>query len=172
MRAWIALLVCLSTLSCQKDRVGPGFDLVYQRDFVLPPGLGPFLTHHFYLRDIPTRFQSALQEHGKTEADIQSILTRQASLVGIFGDADFSAVEEASLRIFRETDPNGYVEVAYRFPTPIERSNQLDLIPSLADGKRILREERFSIDLALRLRKNTADETPVRLNLTFRAAYK
>jgi hypothetical protein len=62
--------------------------------------------------------------------------------------------------------------VAYRFPTPIERSNQLDLIPSLADGKRILREERFSIDLALRLRKNTADETPVRLNLTFRAAYK
>ncbi|MCS7037797.1 MAG: hypothetical protein RMJ33_11275 [Saprospiraceae bacterium] len=166
---WVALFLIF--LHCKKDRVGPGFDLIYQRDFVLAPGLGPFITHHFYFRDIPTRFQTLLRENGKTEADIQGVITRQASLTGIFGDADFSVVEEASLRVFAESDPKGAIEAAYRFPTPIERSNTLDLIPSLADTKRVMRDERFSIDLALRLRRNTTDETPVRLNLTLRATH-
>ncbi len=166
---WLVLLLVFS--QCKKDRVGPGFDLIYQRDFVLAPGLGPFVTHHFYFRDIPTRFQTLLRENGKTEADIQGVITRQASLVGIFGDADFSVVEEASLRVFVESDPKGAIEAAYRFPTPIERSNVLDLIPSLADTKRVMQGERFSIDLALRLRRNTTDETPVRLNLTLRATH-
>ncbi len=166
---WTLLLLTL--LSCQKDRIGAGFDMMYQREFVLPPGLGPFLTHHFYFRDVPTRFQTLLQENGKTEADIEGIVTRQAVLLGIFGDADFSVVEEASVRVFTESNPNGYIEAAYRFPTPIERSNQLDLIPSLADLKRIMKGERFSIDVALRLRRNTTDETPVRLTLTLRATH-
>lgn len=164
-----ALLLVFS--NCQKERVKPGFDMVYQRELVLAPGLGPLVTHHFYLRDIPTRFKTLLQENEKTAADIQAILTRQASLVGIFGDADFSVVEEASLRVYEGSNPNGAIEAAYRFPTPIERSNQLDLIPSLADTKRVLSGDRFSIDLALRLRRNTTEETPVRLNLVFRAAY-
>ncbi len=166
---WLALFFVFS--QCKKDHIGPGFDLIYQRDFLLAPGLGPFVTHHFYFRDIPTRFQTLLRENGKTEADIQAVITRQASLVGIFGDADFSVVEEASLRVFTESDPKGLIEAAYRFPTPIDRSNVLDLIPSLANTKRVMANERFSIDLALRLRRNTTDETPVRLSLTLRATY-
>ncbi len=167
---WTTLLAL--ACGCQKDRLGLGFDMVYEREFLIAPGLGPFVTHHFYLRDLPTRFQALLQEHEKAESDIEAIVTRQASLVGIFGDADFSVVEEASLRVFSESDPAGYIEAAYRFPTPIERSNTLELIPSLADTKRVMRGERFSIDVALRLRRNTADETPVRLNLMLRATYK
>ncbi|MCS6928172.1 MAG: hypothetical protein NZM43_01625 [Saprospiraceae bacterium] len=169
-RIAVAIFLILS-VSCRKDRIGPGFDLLYEREFVIAAGLGPFVTHHFYFRDIPTRFQTLLRENGKTEADIQAVLTRQASLGGIFGDADFSVVEEASLRVYLESDPKGAIEAAYRFPTPIERSNTLELIPSLADLKRIVRNERFSLDLALRLRRNTPDEIPARITLTLRATY-
>lgn len=145
--------------------------MLYQQEFVIPPGIGPFVTHHFYLKNISSRFLALLDQHGKTEADITSILTAQAAVVGIFGDADFSLVEEASLRVYQESDPNGYIEVAYRFPTPIEPSNVLDLIPSLADAKKIMTKDRFNMDLALRLRGTTADEVAVRLNLQLRATY-
>jgi len=163
--------IFLSFLGCKKDESAPGFDMLYQQEFVIPPGIGPFVTHHFYLKNISSRFVALLDQHDKTEADITSIVTAQAALVGIFGDADFSLVEEASLRVYQESDPNGYIEVAYRFPTPIEPSNALGLIPSLADAKKIMTKDRFSMDLALRLRGTTADEMAVRLNLQLRATY-
>ncbi|MBK9337590.1 MAG: hypothetical protein IPM98_13915 [Lewinellaceae bacterium] len=156
---------------CTKDDTAPGFDMIYQQEFAVPPGVGPFVTHHFYLKNISTRYLALLDQHGRTDAEIKSILPVQGALVGIFGDADFSVVEEASLRIYQESDPNGYIEVAYRFPTPIDRSNVLDLIPSLADAKKIMTKDRFSIDLALRLRNTTPDEMLVRLNLQLKATY-
>lgn len=162
----------LAFLGCKKDESAPGFDMLYQQEFVIPPGLGPFVTHHFYLQNLSTRYLALLDQHGKTDVDIKSVLTAQAALVGIFGDADFSLVEEASLRVYQESDPNGDIEAAYRFPTPIERSNVLDLIPSLANSRKIMTKDRFSIDLALRLRGTTPDEMAVRLNLQFRATYE
>ncbi|MFN0014561.1 MAG: hypothetical protein ACKVU2_08440 [Saprospiraceae bacterium] len=161
----------LGFVGCKKDDVSPGFDMVYQQEFFIPAGIGPFVTHHFYLKNISTRYQALLSQSGKTAEDIVAILPVQASLAGIFGDANFSVVEEASLRVYQESDPTGFVEMAYRFPTPIDPSNTLDLIPSLASAKKIMTQDRFSIDLALRLRSTTTDETPVRLNLHLKATY-
>lgn len=165
------LLFAISLAGCKKEDTTPGFDMIYQQDFSIPAGIGPFVTHHFYIQNLFTRYDNLLAQTGKTDADVNGILTVQASITGIFGDANFNVVEEASLRIFEETDPNGYIEVAYRFPTPIDPSNTLDLIPSLADAKRIMSGDRFSIDLALRLRNTTTDDIPVRLHLQFKANY-
>jgi len=163
------LLFCFA--GCEKDDNTPGFDMIYQQDFFIPPGIGAFVTHHFYLKNIPTRYQTLLGQAGKTDAEVTGVVPVQASLVGVFGDANFAVVEEASLRVYQESNPNGYVEVAYRFPTPIDPSNVLDLIPSLANSKGIMSQDRFSIDLALRLRSTTTDETQVRLNLQLKATY-
>lgn len=163
------LLFCFA--GCDKEDTTPGFDMIYQQDFFLPPGIGPFVTHHFYLKNIPSRYLTLLAQASKTDEEVVAVLPVQASLVGVFGDADFSVVEEASLRVYQESDPTGFVEVAYRFPTPIEPSNVLDLIPSLASAKKIMSKDRFSIDLALRLRGTTTDETQVRLNLQLKATY-
>ncbi|TNE50361.1 MAG: hypothetical protein EP344_17390 [Bacteroidetes bacterium] len=164
-------MALLMVTGCKKEDTTPGFDMLYQQDFTIQPGLGPFVTHHFYLKNIDTRYASLLDQYGKTDEEVIRILPVQAAVAGIFGDANFNVVEEASLRIYQESDPNGYIEVAYRFPTPIDPSNTLDLIPTLADAKRILKEDRFSIDLAIRLRSTTADEMPVRLSLKMKANY-
>jgi len=165
------VFLLFSFAGCEKDNTTPGFDMVYQQDFFIPPGIGAFVTHHFYLKNIPTRYLTLLSQSGRTDAEVTGVVPVQASLVGVFGDANFSLVEEASLRVYQESDPNGYVEMAYRFPTPIEPSNVLDLIPSLANAKGIMSKDRFSIDLALRLRGTTPDETQVRLNLQLKATY-
>lgn len=171
LKVGILLLCCLAFAGCKKEETLPGFDMIYTQDFSFPAGIGPFVTHHFYFKNLFTRYDNLLTQAGKTDAEISRILTLQASLSGIFGDANFNVVEEASLRIYNESDPLGFIEVAYRFPTPIDPSNTLDLIPSLADAKKIMSQDRFSIDLALRLRNTTFDETPVRLNLQFKANY-
>ena len=168
---FLALLL-LAFLGCKKDEVTPGFDMIYQQEFSIPPGVGPFVTHHFYLKNLFTRYEALLMQAGKTDAEIVGILPVQAAIEGVFGDANFNIVEEAILRIYQENDPNGYIEVAYRFPTPIDPSNRLDLIPSLADAKRIMSEDRFSIDLLLRLRNTTSEDIPVRLSLQFKAGYE
>lgn len=167
----LAGTLLLLAAGCKKEEVGPGFDMIYQYEFNIPAGIGPFVTHHFYLKNLPTRYSNLLAQHSKTDSEITAILPAQANIQGIFGDANFAVVEEASLRVYLESDPTGFIEIAYRFPTPIDPSNVLDLIPSLADAKRILKEDRYNIDLALRLRSTTTEETAVRLNLQMKATY-
>lgn len=158
--------------SCNKaDEQAPGFDLVYQQDFTIPAGIGVFDVHHFQITNIPTRYQQSLDQHGKTDEDITGILTAQASLNGVFGDADFAFVEQVSVRVFDASNPNDYVEIAYRLPVPLNPGNTLPIIPSLADAKRFFTGPRFSLDVVLWLRNTTQDETSARLNLQMRAAY-
>ena len=165
--AGIFLLLC----SCNKEDNSPGFDMLFQQEFTIPAGIGGVSTHHFYLKNLPTRYESLRTQYGKTDTDVVRIITAKAAITGIFGDADFSIVEEATLRVYKESDPNGFIEVAYRYPTPIDPSNTLELIPGLADSKKIMSENQFSIDLALRLRNPTPDEIPTRLTLQFKAVY-
>jgi hypothetical protein len=156
---------------CAKDNNLPGFDLVYRQQFEIPAGIGVFDVHHFYLRNLPSRFTDALTTQGKTNADITGVITAQASLTGLFGDANFNFVEQVSVRIYQESKPTDYVEIAYRLPVPLEPGNRLDLIPSLADSKRFVQNERFSLDVVFWLRRITQERTPVQLDLQLKATF-
>jgi hypothetical protein len=158
--------------SCKKDdSLAPGFDMVFQREFSLPAGIGVFDVHHFQLKNIPTDWEGYLDRHGKTEADISGVITGQVSLGGVFGDADLSPIQQISVRLYDESNPNDFLEIAYRDPAPFDTGNILQLIPSLADSKRFFTGSRFSADVVIWLRQTTQDQSDVRLNLTMRATY-
>lgn len=168
----LLFLAVLTGLSCNKDNDQvPGFDLLYQQDFVIPAGIGVFDVHHFQIRNISSRYLQTLDQQGKTDADVTGVLTAQAALNGVFGDADYSFIDKISLRIYNESDPTDYVEIAYRDPTPLEPGSSLPLIPSLADAKRFIKDPLFSLDVVLWLRKTTQVETETRLNLQMKATY-
>lgn len=154
---------------CAKENQGPGFDLIYREQFEMPAGIGPFVVHHFYLRNIPTRYQQLLTQQGKTDADVTGVVTVQGNLSGVFGDANFNVVSQVSIRVFQENDPDDYIEVAYREPVPLEPGNNLGLIPTLADSKRMVSESRMSIDVVIWLRSTTQDNIPVQLDLQLKA---
>lgn len=165
------LLAALTVLSCKKDEQAPGFDLLYQQDFVLPAGIGVFDVHHFQIQNISSRYQQGLDQNGKTDADITGVLTAQAVLSGVYSDASFDMIDKISLRVYDAADPTDYVEIAYRDPAPLDPGNTLPLIPSLADTKRFFNKPRFSIDVVIWLRNTTQLETETRLTLQMKATY-
>lgn len=167
----IAMLLLCSVWSCRKDDQVPGFDMIYRQQFTIPAGIGVFQVHHFYLKNIPTRYEQLLEQHGKTDEEITGIITAQAMLTGVFGDANLNYIDQVSLRVYDETNPNDYIEIAYRQPVPLEPGNSLALIPSLADFKRFLTNPRFAMDVVFWLRNSTGQETDLQLDLQLKAKY-
>ncbi len=171
-----SIFVFLSALlvagGCQKERdLGAGFDLPYQQEFNIPVALNVFEVHHFQLKNIPSYYAQSLTQAGKTDAEVVGLLTVKGNLGGIFGDADLSFIEKMSVRVFNDSNPNDYIEVAYREPTPLDPGNAIPLIPTLADSKRLLTGSRFNIDVVIWLRKSPPIDTDVRLDLQLRAQY-
>ena len=118
---WSLLLLIISTFSCRKEDQAPGFDMIYQQEFTIPAGIGVFQVHHFYLKNLATRYEQYLAQHGKTDGDITGVITSQAVLNGIFGDANLNFVDQVSLRVYDEANPSDYIEIAYRQPVPLEQ---------------------------------------------------
>lgn len=169
---WLAGWGLLLLVSCVKDdSVKPGFDMVFREQFELRAGLSTFVVHHFYFREVPTRFQQILAQQGRSAADVTGVLMASGVLSGVFGDADLSVIQEVSLRAFKEPTINDQIEIAYRLPVPLDPGNRLDLIPSLADTKRYAQEERMGLDLAIRLRDIPRQTTTMQLDLRLRATY-
>lgn len=168
----LIVFAAIAGLSCNKsDDQAPGFDMIYQTDFDIPAGIGAFEVHHFLIENIPTRYQQSLDQHGKVDSLITGIITAQATLGGIFGDANLDFVDQVSLRVYDESDPTDWVEIAYRQPVPLDPGNTLPLIPTLADAKRFFKNSRFSLDVVFWLRNTTLDETQLRLDLQMKATY-
>lgn len=156
----------LSGLSCDKgEETIPGFTMLYQENFVIPVGISSFEVHHFQFENLPTRYQQYLDQFKKTDADIKSIVTSKAAITGIFGDANLEFIDQISIRVYNQDDPNDFIEIAYRYPTPLDPGNNLPAIPSLADSKRFFSDSRFAVDVVLWLRQPTTQESEVRLDL-------
>jgi hypothetical protein len=168
----LALIPLFLHIHCNKDdEVVPGFDMMYQQTFTIPAGIGIDAVHSFLIKNIPTNYQTYLTQSNKEDTDIKGISVSQVVLRGMYGDADYSFIEEAKLRIYKENDPNDFIEIAYRYPTPLNPGNLLPLIPNLPEIKRFMTGPRFNVDLRLRLRNITQFETDTRLELQFRALY-
>lgn len=166
------MLFLMLGLSCHKDDgLAPGFDMVYQRAFSIPAGIGVFDVHHFQLKNIPSNWDQYLSQHGKTAEEITGVITAEASLTGVFGDVDLSVVDRIFFRVYDDSNPNDYLEIAYRDPTPLDSGNNLPLIPSLANSKRFFTNPRLSVDVVVYLRRTTQDQSDVQLNLTMRATF-
>lgn len=165
-------LMAFAGFSCNKDDgVAPGFDMVYQREFSIPVGIGVFDVHHFQLKNIPSNWEQYLIQHGKSASDIKGVVSAEASIGGVFGDVDLSVIDRISVRVYDEANPNDYVEIAYRDPAPLDTGNVLALIPSLADAQRFFSNPRFAVDVVIWLRRTTQDLSDVRLDLTMRARF-
>ncbi|MBN8681964.1 MAG: hypothetical protein J0L99_04905 [Chitinophagales bacterium] len=159
--------------NCNKDDgLEPGFDMLYEQEFVIPPGINVFDLHSFRFDNIRSLYATQLGKQGLTDADIKGVVTKRAAMIGVFNDADFSMMEEVSLRLYDGVDPSKFIEAAYRFPTPTTRSNNFDLIPSLADSKKYAAQDRFGMDVTFRIRNIPTQETRVRVSLELRALFK
>ena len=169
-RTLIFMLVLLSGLSCDKGtETLPGFDMFFQEEFIIPVGISQFEVHHFQFENLTSNYDKYLDQHHKTDEEITSIVTQKAGITGIYGDANLDFIDQVSIRVYDPAAPNDYVEIAYRYPVPLDPGNNLPIIPSLADAKRFMSKPRFAIDVVLWLRYITDQESEVRFDLQMTA---
>ena len=168
---FFTLGLLMLTTNCHKnDGPGRGVDLTYRQTFEIPAGIGVFDVHHFYISGIPTKYTATLSQAGVTNTDISRVTTIEGAITGLFGDANLDYVDRISIRAF-ESDPNNYLEIAYRDPSPLDPGNTIGFIPSLSDSKNFFSKDKFSLDIVVWLRKTTQETTPVQLDLKVRAEY-
>ena len=172
MKNWYLLLFVFTLfLSCKKEEDVRGIDLNYREVFEIPAGIGVFDVHHFYIKNIFTRFESTLAQGNIKTEDILRVLTVEATMAGQFGDANLDFVDRIALRVFNNDDVTNYLEIAYRDPSPIDPGNLIGLIRSLVDSKSYFNTDRFGIDVVIYLRRTTNESTAVQLDFKMRAAY-
>jgi len=168
---YIVVACCLVSISCHKNEgPGRGVDLPYRQTFEIPAGIGVFDVHHFYISGISTKYNATLGLANITDADVTKVTTLEGTIAGIFGDANLDFIDRISIRVF-ETDPNNYLEIAYRDPSPVDPGNFIGLIPSLSNSKEFFSKDKFSLDIVVWLRKTTQETTPVSLDFKMRAEY-
>jgi hypothetical protein len=168
---FFGLGLLMLTSNCHKNEgPGRGIDIDYRQTFEIPAGIGVFDVHHFYISGIPTKYAATLAQSNVKEADITRVTTVEGSIVGLFGDANLDYIDRISIRAF-DSDPNNYLEIAYRDPSPVDPGNLIGFIPSLSDSKGFFSGDRFSLDIVIWLRKTTPETTPVQLDLKMRAEY-
>lgn len=157
--------------SCNKEEdLGRGVDIAFRQTLEVPAGIGVFDVHHFYLYNIPTRYLDAIDQVGVSPDEVLRVITTKGNLSGLFGDANLDFIDRVSLRVFKD-DPTNYLEIAYRDPAPVDPGNTMGLIPSLADSKQFMSEERVNFDLVFWLRKTTQESTPLQFDLNLRIGY-
>ena len=169
---YMVLLLAASLLgfSCNKEEtLRPGFNMLYQQNFIIPVGISEFEVHHFQFDNIPTQYQQYLTQHKKTDGEITGVFTNKAAISGLFGDANLDFIDQVSIRVYDQANESDFIEIAYRYPVPLDPGNNLPVLPSLADSKRFFSQSRFAIDVVIWLRKPTTQESEVRVDLEMRA---
>ena len=155
--------VCLSNCGTEEE---PLFTLQTEADFVIQPGLNTFDTHHFIIRDVPTRIGNYLS--GSIGAsDIGRMLPNRAELNAQFSNIDWAMVAEVSIWAVSQSNPNLRKEVFYNDRIQFNDVEELRLLSSLSEVRDILLEDRITIEVRLNFRRPTPIEIESRLTMNF-----
>ena len=163
----LLLTASLTQLGCLDDEVKPGFDMIYSVDFTLPAGLNTVERHYFEFYDVETDFQAYLAGQGYTLEDIERIEPTGAVMYALSGDSDYGDIFEVSVQVFN--GQQSYVEAFFRQDVPPNATDEVNMLPTLANFKEYLEKPTMQLRVRLDLRQITSFTTDTRLDMSFRA---
>ncbi len=171
-RIWILFILPFVIVFCRdKDELRVLFEMPYQNLlFEIPAGLSHFEAHYFVLRDLQSNADFFLDNNGKTAEQITAVNPHSAQLWAVDGNIDFEFVDEVSVRIYLEDEPNKWKEIFYRDQIPLNIGSKIDLIPTSVNVKDFVLEENFSIEVVFaRMRTQSPSFIETRLDFVFDA---
>lgn len=104
MRYLLLLIIPFVFCTCKSDEEFL-FKMEYEQQFEIQAGLGLFLTHNWILEDVVSNRTTYLNTFGTAEPEITSINPGNARIDALFSDAEYSIVDEISVRVYEE-DPS------------------------------------------------------------------
>ena len=154
---------------CNKSDDGPTLDMILPPiEFTMPAGTDNFQTYHFYIKNVPTSYFSILAAAGKTTDDVRGIVASSGVMDADFADAEYKYYQEVSIKVYDEAATNNDLEAFYQDIISVNAGNRLILNPSLADLSGYLKNDKISIDIAIRPRGTTPESVPSHLTLAFK----
>lgn len=166
MRKFIlGLIVIIFGLSCGSGET-PLFEMEVQAELIIPAGLNSLDTHYFYVRDVPTRIANYAVT---TFNDIDRIQSSNARLEDRVLDFDFSLVDQITIDLISNSNPDNQKEVFYNNLIPFNNQDELRLLSSLSDVRDILTEDLVDLEIRLIFKTFTPREIDTRLFMTFNA---
>ena len=148
--------------SCGDD-VQPLFDLEYEVDFTIDPGLNTIDTHVYTIRDVPSLLSDYAAINGVIVDSIKSGAPNRATLTTVFQNINYDFLDQMSVWMFSSSNPSDNQEIFFIDFVELNEDNEVRLLSSLANVIDYLREGKFDIEVRLRLRSFSPAEINSRL---------
>ncbi|MCB9081304.1 MAG: hypothetical protein H6555_06295 [Lewinellaceae bacterium] len=166
------LILILLMSGCRGDNRERLFDMVYPNiRFEIPAGLGGLLPRVFEIENFATGIKGYLGE-GVDTTTITGIRPASATLTILDSGADFRFLREVSVRICTTGSPECRAgeEVFYLDDLANRRvGNELKLIPTLINARRLLIRDRVKVEVLFYLQDITPQTLSARLDMRFEA---
>ena len=164
---FLSLLVS-GFFSCGED-LQPLFDLEYQLDFTIDPGLNTIDTHVYTIRDVPSRLAEFAAANSILPDSIISANPNRATITNSFQNIDFNFVDKLSIWIVSTSDPTDMSEMFFLDFVDLGEDSELRLLSSISNVIPYLKEGIFDVEVRLQLRSFSPAEINSRLNFSITA---
>lgn len=158
------LLVITTGFGC-RTIPEPLFEMRVEADLNIPAGLNSFDTHYFYIRDVPTRYQTFVSSDSQLDG-IASIYPNRAILSSIFTNIDWAILREISIHAISQRNPQQRNEVFY-FDRLDSNVKDLNLFSSLSEVKDILLQDFITLEVRLNFNRVLPTEIESRITMNF-----
>lgn len=150
----IVAVFCIIFFLSSCDKVeNIAFEGRTQGEFVIPLGLNTIETHYIIVRDVPTFYMQNVERFKLDTTNIKSIQASKGLLRAKFNDAEFDFIERISVWVVSQTDPTFKREMYYLDFNPINTREELRMLSSSTELKKILNTELIDLEIRLNLRR-------------------
>jgi hypothetical protein len=164
MRLILFALLLVLFASCEKETI-VRYEVSLDAEFDIPIGLNTIETHYFIIKNVPTFYTQSANNRGVDTSGILNVLASRGLIRAKFQDRDFDFVERVSVYAVSRKDPSFKREMYYIDFVPLTTGNQLRMLSSTTELKKIMGEE--FIDLEIRLNFRNFNTAPIRARLEF-----
>ncbi len=151
MRLYISLLAFFVFFSSCKTKT-PVFRIDEEVSFTIPAGLSPLLVHHFQIKNVKSLLSEVLEENKMDINAIDELYAGKGKFVSFYNNSNYGIIDKVSVWINKSGEEDNQFEIYYLDEVPLNRKGELKLLSSGQDIREVLLNERYDIDIEVRLK--------------------
>lgn len=154
--------------SCNPDNEIVLFEMEFEENFIIDPGLSPFDSHFAQLRDISTFWDQQLQINNLTDADIDEVKPSRLRIASLYHEEELDFIEEIEVFVYTDSEADK-TDVAYSINVPRNTKYEINLAPALPNLKDYFSEKEVTIQIKMRFRESPTRQSTCRMTLELKA---
>ncbi len=150
----------------------PVFRINEEVSFTIPAGLSPLLVHHFQIKNIKSSLSEVLEESKIDIEAIKELYAGKGKFVSFYNNSNYGIIDKLSVWINKSGDEENQFEIYYLDEVPLNRKGELKLLSSGQDIREVLKNDKYDIDIEVRLKYVITEPIESRFLFSFVAFYE